>query len=489
MQTQNQFLSTIINPPQREIHGGRKTMKNILAALLLTAASIGTVMAPGQMAYATDVNASEQVGDEAQLVRIGLHKSVVIKLPANARDVVVGDADVVDAVVRQKNVAYLFGKASGQTNVFFFDAEGNQILALDLEVAVDPLPLRKLLKRALPGTKITADTVNTHIILGGTAANTNEARIAADLAKKFAANADAGEVINSIKVAGEDQVMLKVKVVEIQRDVLKQFGVDFQALLRMGEVMFNIASVNPLNSTPLSPSGGYAARDNVGNLRFDTVIRAMEGDGLLRLLAEPNLSAVSGQEAKFHAGGEFPFQVCDSAATNGILRCEIDFKEFGVNVKFTPTVMSEGRINLKIFTEVSELTSVASGVQSVPSLNNRKAETVLEMPSGGTMMIAGLISQTTRQNLNGTPGLRKLPVLGNLFRSREFTSNETELVVLVTPYLVNPASAKSFVTPDKNFNPSTERQALFFGRLNKVYGTSGRAPSGDYNGNVGFIVE
>jgi pilus assembly protein CpaC len=278
-----------------------------------------------------------------------------------------------------------------------------------------------------------------------------------------------------------------VKVVEIQRDTLKQLGVDFQALLKMGQFAFNLASVNPFNSTLISPDGGYAATDNFGSTKIDTVVRAMESDGLLRTLAEPNLTAVSGMEAKFHAGGEFPFQVC--SFTNGGRECEIKFKEYGVNLNFTPTVMSEGRINLKLWTEVSELSSIASGVQTIPSLNNRKTETAIELPSGGSMMIAGLISETSRQNINGTPGLKKLPILGNLFRSREFIANETELVVIVTPYLVKPTTLNALTTPDKNFNPSTERQAFFFGRLNKTYGVSGKAPSGNYNGNVGFIVE
>ncbi len=464
-------------------------MKNIAKLLVAVCLGFGTSVLP-TVTYATDVNTTaEQLSDSSQFVRIGLHKTVVIRLPANARDVVVGNADLVEAIVRRKDTAYLIGKFPGQTNVFFFDADGNQILALDLEVAVDPLPMRKLLKRALPGTGITVDTMGTSVVLGGTASNVSEAHQAEEIAKKFVVGTEfSGQVVNTIKISGDDQVMLKVKVVEIQRDVLKQFGVDLQALFKMGEVAFNIASVNPFNSTPLSPSGGYAATDKVGDQKFDSVIRAMEGDGLLRTLAEPNLSAVSGQEATFHAGGEFPFEVCDNSQAN-ILKCEIKFKEYGVNLKFTPTVLSEGRINLKILTEVSELSTVASGSQSVPSLNNRKAETTLEMPSGGTMMIAGLISQSTRQNLNGTPGLRKVPLLGNLFRSREFVANETELAVLVTPYLVKPAAAGKFVTPDKNFNASTERQALFFGRLNKVYGTSGKAPSSDYNGNVGFIVE
>ena len=470
--------------------GGRMNIKFASALLISVALSFAAPLPMVGTASATDTNAAAVEDSGSQFVRIGLNKSAVIRLPANARDVIVGNADIVDAVVRSKNVAYLFAKRSGQTNVFFFDAAGEQILALDVDVSVDMLPLRKLLNRTLPGNKITVDTMNSNVILGGSA-NPGDAKLAQDLATQFVSvnpyNEFVGKIINTIKIEGEDQVMLKVKVVEVQRDTLKQLGVDFQALMKMGQFAFNIASVNPFNSALLSPDGGFAATDNIGSTRLDTVIRAMEGDGLLRLLAEPNLSAVSGQEAKFHAGGEFPFQVCEISATGR--DCEIQFKEFGVNLDFTPTVINKDRINLKLRTEVSELSSVTSGSQSVPSINNREAQTTLELPSGGSMMIAGLIRESTRQNINGTPGLKKLPILGNLFRSREFISNETELVVIVTPYLVKSTALNALVTPDKNLNPSTERQAFFFGRLNKTYGASGKAPSGDYHGNVGFIVE
>jgi pilus assembly protein CpaC len=465
----------------------RKMLPRVLTAAIFSLALFGAVMGPSvPPSQATDLDAGAvESGD--QFVRIGLNKSVVIRLPAEARDVVVGNADVVDAVVRGRKVAYLFGKKPGQSNVFFFDGDGQQILALDLEVALDTLALKKLLKRALPRNRITVDTVNSSVVLGGTASPA-DAKVAMDLAKQFATGAGSGDnIVNTIRLDGEDQVMLKVKVVEVQRDVLKQLGVDFQALFNVGQVALNLASLNPFNSALLSPDGGYAGTDTSGAFQFDSVIRAMEGDGLLRLLAEPNLSAVSGHPAKFHAGGEFPYQVCDVSSSGR--DCTIEFKEFGVNLDFTPTVMSEGRINLKIRTEVSELSTIASGSQSVPSINNREAETMLEMPSGGAMMIAGLIKESTRQNINGTPGLKKLPILGNLFRSREFVANETELVVIVTPYIIKPTSANALVGPDKNFNPATERQAFFFGRLNKTYGASGKVPSGSYHGNVGYIVE
>jgi pilus assembly protein CpaC len=225
--------------------------------------------------------------------------------------------------------------------------------------------------------------------------------------------------------------------------------------------------------------------DNVGATRFAGILRALESDGLSRTLAEPNLTALTGEAAAFHAGGQIPYSVCN--VTNGAQQCEVKFKDYGVNLSFTPTVIDEGRINIKLETSVSDLSSLR--VNGIPGLDARSTTTTLELPSGGSMMIAGLISETTRQNINGLPGLKKLPVLGNLFRSREFQSSETELVVIVSPFLVNSAAGNKLTTPDKNFNPATERQSLFFGKLHKTYGASGKAPKGQYNGNVGFIVE
>lgn len=461
----------------------------LLIAGLLTATTLALSLqaATAPSAQATDLEISAEDND-SRFVRIGLNKSVVVRLPAEARDVIVGNPDIVDAVVRTKNTAYLFARKPGQTNIFFFDADGRQILNLDLEVALDTTAIKKLMQRSLPGTRITVDTVNTNVILGGTAQNQLEAKTAVDLANQFVTSSSmfqAGStVINTIKVAGEDQVMLKVKVVEVQRDVLKQFGINFQALVNAGNFAFNLSNVNPFASDLLSPGGGYAGAFSNGNVSIDGVIRAMESDGLLRTLAEPNLTAQTGGEAQFRAGGEFPYCATIDPAT-GV--CSYQFKEFGVSVDFTPTVLDEGRINLKIKTEVSELATSATTV-AVPTVNKRGAQTTLELPSGGSMMIAGLIRETTRQNIKGTPGLKKLPILGTLFRSRDFIENETELVIIVTPYLVRATSEKQLVTPDKGFNAPTDRQTILMGRLNKVYGT-GTAPDGTYHGNVGFIVE
>ncbi len=421
----------------------------------------------------------------ARHVRIGLNKSIVIKLPADAKDVIVGNESIVDAIVRTKNTAYLFARLPGQTNIFFFDANGQKILELDLEVAIDTTAARKLLDRALAGNRITVDSANTNIVLGGIAKNSLEAKTAMDLVTQISATgAGTGTVLNTMTIAGEDQVMLKVKVVEIQRDVLKQFGVDLSALLDAGKFAFGLANINPFANALLAKDSGYKGVFSSGGTQIEGLIRAMEGDGLVRTLAEPNLTAMSGQQAKFHAGGQFPYRLCDIEF--GKTTCSISFKDYGVEVDFTPTVLSEDRINLKIKADVSELSSISSF--EIPVINRRSSETVLELPSGGSMMIAGLIKETTRQNINGTPGLKKLPILGALFRSRDFVSNETELVIIVTPVLVRPTSQSKLTTPDKGFIPPNDKQAIFFGRLNKVYG-SGEAPQGTYNGNVGFIVE
>ena len=441
-------------------------------------------------AAASDLDAVQAADENSgHFVRIGLNKSIVIRLPAQAHDVIVGNPEIVDAVVRSKNTAYLFARTVGQTNIFFFDKSGQQILNLDLEVAVDSQGLQELIRRSIPGTKITVDSIHNSYILGGTAPNAAEAKLAEDIAWKFTTRqtekvpSDNGEksgVINTIKITGEDQVMLKVRIVEVQRDVIKQFGVNLQALLSVGKFAFNLTSIGSLAGV----TGAKAVATDGAN-SLTAVVRAMESEGVLKTLAEPNLTSISGQPAKFHAGGQFPIQTCTGSGSG--ITCSTDYKDFGVSLDFTPLVLSEGRINLKIHTDVSEIGS--GGSLNNPSFDSRSTDTVIELPSGGSMMLAGLIKDSTRQTIDSTPGLKKLPVLGALFRSRDYTQNQTELVVIVTPYLVGSVAEKQLATPADRFNVPTDRQTILLGRLNKVYGTAGQNPDGVYHGNVGFIVE
>ena len=294
----------------------------VLAAALLLAPSASLQ----QSAFAGDYAGSASDANGGRFVRIGLNKSIVIKLPADARDVLVGNPDIVDAVVRTKNTAYLFARAIGQTNIFFFDANGQQILALDLEVAQDMTALQKLVRRTLPGTRITVDTVGENVVLGGVARTPSEAKTAFDLAAKFTNDPEGKKVLSTINVLGKEQVMLKVRVAEVQRNVLKQFGINTTALFSIGKFAFNLANFNPFATDLISSTlyqGGYTS----GSTDVDVFLRAMERDGMLRTLAEPTLTAISGEAANFLAGGEFPIPV---AQDQGVTT--IEFKKFGVGL-------------------------------------------------------------------------------------------------------------------------------------------------------------
>jgi pilus assembly protein CpaC len=377
--------------------------------------------------------------------------------------------------------------------VFFFDAEGREILHLDFEVTLDTKGLKKLLDRSLPGNKIEVDSTGPNVVLKGTAANAQEAKLAVELARSFvvgtsdaAANAenDTVGVLNLLKIAEGDQVMLKVRVVELKRTVLKQLGVNVGAEISVGNFFldFNSTTVPDSTDSVLDTVGSYLTSD----VKVAARIRALENQGLATVLAEPTLTAISGAPARFHAGGEYPYTVCE-VPENNITLCNVEFKPYGISLDFTPTVLSEGRIALNIRTEVSELGDATPGSQ--PAIDTRNAQTSLEVPSGGSMMLAGLIKDVTAQTLDATPGLRSIPVLGALFSSRAYQNDQSELVVIVTPYIVNPTHESKLATPTDGFNPPTDLQQIFLSRLNRIYGPPGDHPNGIYHGQIGYIVE
>ncbi len=489
-----------ITPPAT----ARTALRNAIATLAVaTALFIAILISTLSPAHA---------GDEARFLRLGLNKSAVIRLPVEAKDVLIGNPEVVDAVVRTRTTAYLFAKTNGQTNIFFFDKEGRQILNLEIEVAADVRALKQLLDRTLPDNQITIDTVRNNIILRGVAKSSGEAKQAMDLAEMFvtttgqsgSAQKGAG-VVSALTIAARDQVMLRVRVAEVQREVLKQLGVDYNTAFATGNFVAGMYTGNPmtLNGTlassdlatgiPLNPLSGLGGANGAPVSRFaygdaiDGVVRAMERDGLLRTLAEPTLTAISGESAKFLAGGEFPVITGIDADTGART---VEFKEFGVGLGFSPVVLSEGRISLKINTEVSEPDG-STALAGITGLKSRKAETTVELPSGGSMIMAGMIQEDTRQAINGLPGAKNLPILGQLFRSNDFKQSQTELTVMVTPYIVKPVNERELVSPIDKLSVATDRQSYLFGRINKVYGTPGGTTKGgaNYHGNVGFIVE
>ena len=431
-------------------------------------------------------------GDKAaQFIPLGVSKSIVVDLPGDIKDVLVADPLIANAVVRTARRAYIIGVKVGQTNIYFFDAEGRQLMAFDIAVTRDLNGIRTGLKRALPDADILVEGLADGVMLTGSAASQAESQQAYDLAARLAG--DGTKVVNSITVRGRDQVMLKVTVAEVRRDVIKQLGIDLSGSLSSGQNVLNVTNINsfPINGA-LVPSNGIEL-----NYRgVKATLRAMERAGVVRTLAEPTLTAISGESATFLAGGEFPVVSGVTCNPPGSNQCQatVQFKKFGVGLNFTPVVMSEGRISLKVLTEVSELSTegaiVSAGI-TIPSLSVRRADTTLEIPSGGSLAMAGMIQDQTKQQLNGIPGLMNLPVLGALFKSRDFVTHQTELMVLVTPYIVRAVAQKDLSRPDDGYADASDPATTLLGRFNRLYGTPGQdtAREKSYRGNVGFILD
>jgi len=438
----------------------------------------------------------------ARSVSLGIGKSIVIDLPREIKDVLVADPKIANAVVRSAQRAYIIGAAVGQTNIVFFDAAGAQIAAYDIAVKRDLNGIRAALRQALPNADIQIDGLGDGVVLSGTASSPIEAQQAADMAARLAGGAD--KVVNSIAVRGRDQVMLKVTVAEVARSIIKQMGIDLSGQLNYGTAVVNFNNANPFTAFGRSLVSGNQVSTSFGSTPSVTAtLRAMESAGVVRTLAEPNLTAISGESATFIAGGEFPVPAgyaCDP--TTHVCTTQINFKKFGISLNFTPVVLSEGRISLRVMTEVSELSNdnaitlsqsvTSSTVNSltIPSIKTRRAETTLEIPSGGAMAMAGLIQEQTKQAINGLPGLAQLPVLGTLFRSRDFVNNQTELMVLVTPYVVRAVAQKDLSRPDDGFAAASDPQADLLGSINRIYGVPGRVePGRNYRGTYGFITD
>ena len=436
----------------------------------------------------------------AQFLSLGIGKSIVIDLPREIKDVLVADPKIANAVVRSTQRAYIIGAAVGQTNIVFFDSTGAQIAAYDIAVKRDLNGVRAALKQSLPNSDVQIEGVGDGVVLSGTAASPIEAQQAADIAARLVGGNE--KVVNSIAVRGRDQVMLKVTVAEVTRSIIKQLGIDLTANLNYGTAVVNFNNSNPLTALgrPLVASNGTTT--NFGS-SVSATLRAMESAGVVRTLAEPNLTAISGESATFIAGGEFPVPAgysCDPVTR--VCTTQISFKKFGISLNFTPVVMTEGRISLRVMTEVSELSNdnsitltQALGGNStnslvIPSIKTRRAETTLEIPSGGSMAMAGLIAEQTKQAINGLPGLSQLPVLGTLFRSRDYVNNQTELMVLVTPYVVRAVAQKDLSRPDDGFAASSDPQADLLGSINRIYGVPGRVEKArNYRGTYGFITD
>lgn len=429
-----------------------------------------------------------------QNISLGAGRSIILDLPRETAEIFVGDPKVVSAVVRSATKLYLIASSQGQTSIYALDGQGNRISEIQVSVGRDVGQLEELLRAAMPGSKITARTVQNTIILGGSADSAGEAQMAYDIATGFlgqqANGGNMGSVINTINVRGRDQVMLKVTIAEIQRSVMKQFGVtDAVAKGAWGSVTMK----NSFN-TQLSESA-LKLGDPVGlTSGLASQLQTYERNGVARVLAEPTVTAISGETAKFTAGGEMPVPTGETCNPNtGICTISVAFKPYGVNLSFTPVVLGEGRIQMRVATDVTELDptkSFAFNKVTVSGFRNRKNETTVELPSGGSIVTAGLIQQKSEQAINGLPGLMNLPILGTLFRSRDYLRQETELMIIVTPYIARSVKPQDISRPADGFSDPTDPQAILLGRVNRLYSSVDNPQViKNFKGKAGFITD
>jgi pilus assembly protein CpaC len=431
---------------------------------------------------------SEPAAQAADLLTLPLNKTKSIDLSQDVRDVIIGNPDVADIVVRSQKQVYLVGKAIGDTNVFLINNQNNLIRKVEIVVQADADGAQHSITALLPGEHIEAAGMGDSIVLSGTASSDGAASKARDIARRFVARDE--NVVNMIRITNEQQVLLRVRVAEAQKTVLKELGVDnILSPTTLGPLTISAAT----SAIGLGPDIAGTLGLSIGN--WDGNVRLLEEQGLIHTLAEPNLLAVSGEVASMLAGGEYPIPV--PQGQNGI---GIEYKPFGVSLSFLPVVVDGGRISIRISTEVSALSDTNSitiptadgGGVEVKSFITRRANSVVELPSGGGLMIAGLMQNNIISGVNGVPGLMNIPILGALFHSTSFQRNETELVVLVQAILAKPVDPRQLALPTDGFAPSSDLDRYFLGHMQNLYA---KKPNPDPNGPqslqgpIGYIIQ
>lgn len=459
-------------------------IKHITMALAVLLA-ITLVAMPAANAASSQLRISQnQIGKEHR-IELGLNKSLVVELPVSAKEVIVSNPSVATAVVRTKRRAIIQGVSMGETNILFLNEHGTPIAVLDVTVQQSSKGLEGTIARLLPGSAIKVQTINGRLVLSGTARSDDDMKKAVAIAGQFSDDADS--VASVISIDGAQQVMLKVTIAEVQRETVKQLGIDLSTTLSVGGLSTTLVSAPGLGGVsnvvaPNSAKTGFS----LGNLSVDATIKALERRGAIRMLAEPVLTAISGAKAEFLAGGEFP-------VPTGYKDGEITytFKKFGVELAFTPTVHTGNDISMEVETNVSEINAeggYTAGPVTIPATKERKAKTSVRMRAGTTLAIAGLIEEKQRQRFNEVPGLGKIPILGTLFRSRDFIRAETELLVLVTPYLTESGSTHDYTLPTDKFTMSDDASTYFLGHMENLYGVGGEK-SGNLQGSIGFVLD
>jgi pilus assembly protein CpaC len=452
----------------------------LLAAFLLCLGGSGPVAAQSEVLSTSDT------------IRVELNEGTLVRLDRPAASVFIANPEIADVAIKSPRLVYVFGKAPGETTLYAVDDNEEVLVNASLSVTHNLSRLEATLQSLLPGSTVNVLSIDGGIVLDGYVSTAVESADAQLLASRFVAEGET--VINRLLVTEPNQVNLRVRVAEVSRQVLRQLGFNWAAAINGSDIAFGLVSKSLPGSSALlgntiQPTDKFFADISAGDFDLNALIDALAEENLVSLLAEPNLTALSGETASFLAGGEFPVPVSqESSDTSATIT--VEFKNFGVSLAFTPTVLSSTRISMRVRPEVSALSdqgAVQLGNFVIPALTVRRAETTVELASGQSFAIAGLIQNNGRLTATKIPGLGDIPILGELFRSDSFNRQETELVIIVTPYVVKPVPANMIAAPtDPTFLPEGGSR-LSMGEPATLTGPSANA--GGLVGPVGFVIE
>ncbi len=412
---------------------------------------------------APPASALEVIDSSGGVIYVEVNKGRLLRLDQVPATVFLADPNIADLQFKSSKLVYVIGKATGETSLFALDRQERVLLNRKIVVGYDLNQLNASIEALIPNSAVTASMVNSTLVLDGMVASPAEAEQVRNLAGTFIGKG--GNLLNRISVAMPNQVNIRVVVAEVQRSLAKDFGFDVSAL--SGTIDFD----SSLTSAIAFPPFETTINKTIGTVNVAATLEALEREGLVTVLAEPNLTALSGETASFLAGGELPFTTIDDKG-----RIVVEFKPFGVSLSFTPTLLDRNRISMKVRPEVSQvsgLTETVNGV-AVRGINTRRTETTVELGDGESLVLAGLIQRQTRDDLSKIPGLGDIPILGALFRSDEFVRDETELMIVVTPYIVRP-TAERLALPTDGFQLPNDYERIVWGGMYRD--SSGEPPS------------
>lgn len=439
-----------------------------------------------------------QAGAPSNALNVTMNRAVVLESDTSFSELSVANPGIADISTLSDKTIYVLGKAPGRTTLTLLSPDGKLITNVEIQVTPDVGELKERLQQILPTEKIDVRTANDGIVLSGTVSSSSRLDRALELAQRYAP----GRVSNLMSVGGTQQVMLQVRFAEMQRSVEKSLSSSLAisngatgkvgVLGGTGSLTNGTTNKNLFGGTPAptanNSQGAITLGFSAGSMQFAVLLEALESKGAVRTLAEPNLTALSGQQAKFLAGGEYPIPMQDS---NG--NVTVSYKPFGVGLNFTPTVVDGNTINLQIDAEVSAVDSTVSYNNNGFTINafkTRKTSTTVEMHDGESFAIAGLLQDNFTDVVGQVPWLGDVPILGALFRSADFQRNQSELVIIVTPHLVSPTRGNALSMPTDRVAPPSEKGLFLYGNVTgkPPNGRAGEVAKQDFNGAYGYVM-